>query len=243
MRDWPGVDARRGQAGFISCRRRGWPSSADASSSSDRRRYICWRASVRIRARLAAGPRRAHLLDLHDRPGELHRQAGGCRAADRSRPRSTVSVAGGCRGGSPALVGQGVGPPAVDLVAGDEALVGELLEGRVDRAGARAPASPALRLELLDDLVAVHRLLLEDGEDERADLAAPDAPGPAGRGRRSRGARRGGWRGRDGDRDGCRDGDRGDGSARRSGGCRVRTLWWFLLSMKCYIARHHDISR
>src|SRR5262245_38003418 len=54
----------------------------------------------------------------------------------------------------------------------DEVLVLELLEGRVDGAGARLPDAPRALGDLLDDLVAVHRLLAEQDDDGGADVAA-----------------------------------------------------------------------
>src|SRR5207244_8010564 len=53
-------------------------------------------------------------------------------------------------------------------------------EGRELRPGAGPPAAAALGLELLEELIAVHRLALEDGQDEGADVAAADRR-PAGR--------------------------------------------------------------
>ena len=64
---------------------------------------------------------------------------------------------------------------AAGLLGGDEALVGEQLEGGVDRARAGAPRAAAARGELLDDLVAVHGLLGEQAQDGRADVAAAGA--------------------------------------------------------------------
>ena len=86
-------------------------------------------------------------------------------------------------------VGEGV-----DLAAGlrggglDQALVLEQLQGGVDRAGARRPLAAAALRDHLDDLVAVHRLLGEQGEDRGAHVAAARAParaeaGAAGAGR------------------------------------------------------------
>ena len=45
-------------------------------------------------------------------------------------------------------------------------------------AGARAPAAVAAGLEFGDDLVAVHRPLVEEREDRRADIA-PAGPAPS----------------------------------------------------------------
>ena len=77
-------------------------------------------------------------------------------------PRALAREGGG---GLPAGVGQVEGASAVQVVGLDEALVLELLEGGVDGAGAGSPATAAARLELLHDLVAVHRLFGEKGQD------------------------------------------------------------------------------
>ena len=57
----------------------------------------------------------------------------------------------------------------------DEALVPQLLERRVDRAGARPPESAAALADLADDLVAVHRLLSQERERRGPDITAPCA--------------------------------------------------------------------
>src|SRR6202035_6197203 len=57
-------------------------------------------------------------------------------------------------------------------------LVFQLLEGRVDRARARLPHPAAARGYLLDDLVAVPRLLGEQGQRRSAHISAPH-PWPA----------------------------------------------------------------
>ena len=62
-----------------------------------------------------------------------------------------------------------------DSTALDQALVLELLERGVDRAGARLPDALGAALDLLDQLVAVLRLLLEQQEQGGADVAAPGA--------------------------------------------------------------------
>ncbi len=63
-------------------------------------------------------------------------------------------------------------PPAVAVHGADQLLVLELLERRVDRSRAGAPCPAGALGELLDDLVAMHRLLRQEGEDGRADVAA-----------------------------------------------------------------------
>ncbi len=75
-------------------------------------------------------------------------------------------------GGLAAVIGQGVGAASLELLAGDESLVLEQLQGGVDGAGAGAPSAIGAALELLDDLVAVHRPVLEGREDGEADVAA-----------------------------------------------------------------------
>ena len=76
-------------------------------------------------------------------------------------------------------VRQMVETPAVRLLGPDQALVLELLQRRVDRAGARAPQALGALLELLHDLVAVARLLREEQQRRGADVAAARAPAPA----------------------------------------------------------------
>src|SRR6185312_7951322 len=68
-------------------------------------------------------------------------------------------------------VGQREQLAPVALLRADQALVLELLERRVHRAGARAPDSLAALLDLLHDLVAVARLLGEQQQRGRADVA------------------------------------------------------------------------
>src|SRR6266536_450696 len=73
-------------------------------------------------------------------------------------------------------VGQREQPLALGLLAGDQALVLEHLQGRVDRAGARPPDPAGAVGELLDHLVAMHGTLAEQRQDRGAHVAAP---GPA----------------------------------------------------------------
>ena len=56
------------------------------------------------------------------------------------------------------------------------ALVLELLERRVDRAGAGSPGAVAAALELLHQRVAAVRLLVEEDEHGGADVAAAHPP-------------------------------------------------------------------
>src|SRR4029079_3991790 len=74
-----------------------------------------------------------------------------------------------------ARIGELEGAPSGALVAAHQALVLELGERGVDRPGARAPDAAAALLELLHELVAVARLLLEQQQDRGADVAAPRA--------------------------------------------------------------------
>src|SRR4029077_16053018 len=70
------------------------------------------------------------------------------------------------------LVGEREQLAPVALLRADQSLVLELLEGRVDRDGTRAPHAVAALLHLLHDLVAVARLLREQQQGRRADVAA-----------------------------------------------------------------------
>ena len=79
----------------------------------------------------------------------------------------------------PARVGERVHPAAALALGGDQALVLELLQGRVDRPRARPPHAAGAPGDLLDQLVAVPlTALVEQVEDGRADiaLARPRAP-------------------------------------------------------------------
>src|SRR3954470_15291577 len=73
-------------------------------------------------------------------------------------------------------VGQLVDGAAVAGLAAHEPFVGEQLERRIDRAGARPPRAAASLLELLHDLVAVARQLGEQQEDRRANVSPAHAP-------------------------------------------------------------------
>src|SRR4051794_39989531 len=79
------------------------------------------------------------------------------------------------RDGLLAGVGQRIDLAPVDLLGRDQALVLEELERRIDRAGARAPASPGALLELRDHLVAVHWPVVEQRQDGASNIAAADA--------------------------------------------------------------------
>src|SRR5205814_3847691 len=69
-------------------------------------------------------------------------------------------------------VGEGEHAAGALLGCLDEALVLQLRERRVDRAGARAPDALAALLDLLHQRVAVARLLGEEQQDGGADVAA-----------------------------------------------------------------------
>jgi hypothetical protein len=79
-----------------------------------------------------------------------------------------------------ALVGELKAALAGIVQTSDQALVLEELQGRVDGAGTRLPYAAAAISELADDLVAVHRLLGEQGENCGPDVAATGAPATMG---------------------------------------------------------------
>ena len=76
----------------------------------------------------------------------------------------------GRRGGPSSLVGQPEDSPTFRRVGRDQALVFHGLEGGIDGAGTRAPDAAATFGELGDDLVAVHGLLSQEGEDGGTDV-------------------------------------------------------------------------
>ncbi|AIJ21739.1 hypothetical protein AMETH_1647 [Amycolatopsis methanolica 239] len=65
---------------------------------------------------------------------------------------------------------------AAVLAGHHQAFVGQQLQGRVDRAGARPPEATAALGDLTDDLVTVPRLLGQQGEDGGAHVAPPSSP-------------------------------------------------------------------
>ena len=74
----------------------------------------------------------------------------------------------------PALVRECVHPPAAFRgLNADEALVLQLRQRRVDRSGTRPPDPSGPLADLLDDLVAVHRLFGEQGQFRGPDIAPP----------------------------------------------------------------------
>ena len=120
------------------------------------------------RGRLDGG-RRSDSGDLHRGDAEIAGQAAKVAAALAAAGPGAIAGLGGVgRGGAATGVGQLERPATVDLLDAHELLVFELLEGRVDGTGARAPAAAASGFELLHDLVAVHRLLGEEAQDRGA---------------------------------------------------------------------------
>src|SRR5262249_23477798 len=71
-----------------------------------------------------------------------------------------------------AVVGEAERAPAAGLLGLDQALVGELLQGRVDRAGAGPPGAAAALLDLGHDLVPVARAFAQQRPDRGAHAAA-----------------------------------------------------------------------
>src|SRR5260221_3980781 len=72
-----------------------------------------------------------------------------------------------------ALLGQPVAPAtAVARLGADQALVLELLQRGIDRTGARTPHAVAPLADRLDDLVAIHRLLGQQRQRRRTDVAS-----------------------------------------------------------------------
>src|SRR5262249_44275992 len=71
------------------------------------------------------------------------------------------------------FVGERVRAPTVLLLRAHQALVLELLERGVDRAGARLPVAVRAALDLLDQLVAVLRRLGEQEQQGGAHVASP----------------------------------------------------------------------
>ena len=65
---------------------------------------------------------------------------------------------------------------AVDLGGGDQALLLEQREGRIDRAGTRTPQVLRLLLDALDQLVTVGRLLHQERQDRVADVTTTPTP-------------------------------------------------------------------
>src|SRR3954451_21540006 len=68
---------------------------------------------------------------------------------------------------------------AVLVLRGNQALVVEQLDGRIDGTGARAPGPAAALANLLDHLVAVHRPVEEEEQGGRTDVAAASPRAPA----------------------------------------------------------------
>src|SRR5262249_42692407 len=125
-----------------------------------RRGELLLRAGVRHLAR-----RGHHLEDEVATGDEIVVGALGC-----FLPRQRAAAALGL---GATLVGELVDALPVGLGRAHEALVGQLLERRVHASGARRPRALAALGDLADDLVAMHRLVCEEGDDGGADVAAP----------------------------------------------------------------------
>src|SRR5215469_903643 len=122
-------------------------------------------------------------MHLVDEPAHV---VGGARRVGHGRPGSTelVGVLGHVRA---AVLGEPeCAPSAGGVLRRDQALVLELCQRRIYRPWARLPEAAAALADLLDDLVAVHRLFGKESERRRAHVAAlgsaaappPVAPGP-----------------------------------------------------------------
>src|SRR5204863_500893 len=85
-------------------------------------------------------------------------------------------VLGSLLGLGAAGLGEGEPLAAFGLLGGDQALVLEQLQGRVDRAGARPPDAAGAALQLLDHLVAVHGALDQQGEHRLPDVGSASTP-------------------------------------------------------------------
>ena len=115
--------------------------------------------------------------DLADQPPELLGLAGGTVAAELLPGRGPVGRA--LIDELAAGVGERVVLAPVLLLGADQPLVLELREGRVDRAGARAPEAAAALLDLLHDLVAVAGLLRQQQQRRGADVPPAGLAAPA----------------------------------------------------------------
>ena len=95
------------------------------------------------------------------------------RSVSNDSAASSHGAAGPAVGGRTPLVSEREGAaPRFGRDRLDQALVLELLKGRVDGARAGRPVAVAPLGDDLDDLVAVHRLLGEEREDGGADISA-----------------------------------------------------------------------
>ena len=123
---------------------------------------------------------RADLRDLGDRAREA-----ATRGAEVGEPvvgarldlrPHRVELGGVLLGERPARLGQ-VHDRAAGLLLGvDQALVGQLGDGRVDRSRAGLPRAAGALGDLLDDLVAVAGLLAQEREDREPDVATGATP-------------------------------------------------------------------
>src|SRR5262249_52040843 len=82
-------------------------------------------------------------------------------------------------GGGATCLGQRGDPLAVTLLGGDQSLIGEQLQRRVDGARARTPSIATALTNGLDHLVAMHRPLEEQQQHGCANVAATPARPPA----------------------------------------------------------------
>src|SRR5215216_1764661 len=122
---------------------------------------------------LRTGPR-----DLHGRADELHPGV-----PERTEPlgrrtevpRRVVGALAPLLQLGLARVGDRVDALAVLLLAPHEPLLLEELQGRVDRPRARSPHATAALLELLDQVVAVHRPLRDDAKERDPHIPAAGA--------------------------------------------------------------------
>ena len=90
-----------------------------------------------------------------------------------SKGRHVAASSSGCSSTyAPALLGEPEHPSSIAVHTLDQPFVLELLDGRVHRPGAGLPGSAGALGDLLDDLVAVHRLHREHVEDRRAHVTA-----------------------------------------------------------------------
>jgi hypothetical protein len=119
-----------------------------------------------------------HLLGgFHDLDHEVH-EVGDRTVATRCLLPGGRAVAGRFCFGA-ALRSKGEDSAARRAVGGHQALVFEGGERRVDRPGARPPYSTTALAELGDDLVAVHRLFDQEGEDGGTDVTPAGLGTPA----------------------------------------------------------------
>ena len=157
-------------------------SSADAESSVAGGSASTAYSSARVRARIslalscwAGEPKRPSWRSWPKISRPRRRRSPRLTDCPAALPRRRLLVVGVLVEPRPAGVGELVALLAVVVDGPHEALVLELGEGRVDRAGARPPAPAGALLELADQLVAVHRPLGEHPQEAAPDRAAAGA--------------------------------------------------------------------